>query len=303
VPFFRKDPLPAEVRDRIARLDLSSTNLVEGLVSGLHRSPYHGFSVEFAQHREYTWGDELKHVDWKVFGRTDRYYVKQYEEETNLHANVLLDMSESMTYRGATAQLVKYEYACTIAAALAFLLIRQQDACGLHLFDDDLRGRVPASAHPFQLRDMAAEMAKVEVKRESRIGPIFHRLAEEIRRRGVVIIVSDLFFPADDLLSGIQHLRHKRHEVIVFHVMDHEEIVFPFDDITLFKGMEHKGELLAEPRSLRKGYLEAFERFKAQVSQGLSDSRCDYVLVDTSEPPAVALSRYLVARRRRLGAR
>jgi len=303
LPFFTRDPLPAEVRDRIARLDISSTSLVEGLVSGLHRSPYHGFSVEFAQHREYTWGDELKHVDWKVFGRTDRYYVKQYEEETNLHANVLLDMSESMTYKGATAQLAKYEYACTIAAALAFLLIRQQDACGLHLFDDDLRGRVPASAHPFQLRDMAAEMAKVEVKRESRVGPIFHRLAEEIRRRGLVIIVSDLFFSPEDLLSGIQHLRHKRHEVIVFHVMDHEEIVFPFDDITLFRGMEHKGELLAEPRSLRKGYLEAFERFKAKVSRELSDSRCDYVLVDTSEPPAVCLSRYLVARRRRVGVR
>ena len=301
--FFSRDPLPAEVRDRIARLDLSSTNLVEGLVSGLHRSPYHGFSVEFAQHREYTWGDELKHVDWKVFARTDRYYVKQYEEETNLHANVLLDMSESMTYKGATAQLAKYEYGCTIAAALAFLLVRQQDACGLHLFDDDLRGRVPASAHPFQLRDMAAEMSKVEVKRESKVGPIFHRVAEEIRRRGLVIIVSDLFFGAEEFLDGIRHLRHKRHEVIVFHVMDHEEIVFPFDDITLFKGMEQKGQLLAEPRSLRKGYLEAFERFKSTVSRGLSDSRCDYVLVDTSEPPAVMLARYLVARRRRVGVR
>jgi len=294
------DPL---ILAKVRGLELQARLLVEGYLSGMHKSPYHGFSVEFAQHREYVPGDDIKHVDWKVFGRTDRYYVKQYEEETNLHANVLLDMSESMTYKGATAQLAKYEYACTIAAALAFLLIRQQDACGLHLFDDDLRGRVPASAHPFQLRDMAAEMAKVEVKRESRVGPIFHRLAEEIRRRGLVIIVSDLFFSPEDLLSGIQHLRHKRHEVIVFHVMDHEEIVFPFDDITLFRGMEHKGELLAEPRSLRKGYLEAFERFKAKVSRELSDSRCDYVLVDTSEPPAVALSRYLVARRRRTGAR
>jgi uncharacterized protein (DUF58 family) len=301
--FFTRDPLPAEVRDRIARLDISATTLVEGLVSGLHRSPYHGFSVEFAQHREYTWGDELKHVDWKVFGRTDRYYVKQYEEETNLHANVLLDMSESMTYKGATAAITKYEYGCTIAAALAFLLLRQQDATGLHLFDDDLRGRVPATAHPAQLRDMAAEMAKVDVKRESRVGPIFHRIAEEIRRRGLVIVISDLFFPAEDFLSGIQHLRHKRHEVIVFHVMDHEEVVFPFDEITLFKGMESKGELLAEPRNLRTGYLEAFKTFKEKVEHGLSESRCDYTLIDTSEPPAVALSRYLVARRRRVGAR
>src|SRR5579871_1814130 len=182
MPIFTRDPLPSEVRDRIARLDISAQYLVEGLVSGQHRSPYHGFSVEFAQHREYTWGDELKHVDWKVFARTDRYYVKQYEEETNLHANVLVDMSESMCFKGARANLTKYEYACTIAAALAFLLIRQQDATGLHLFDDDLRGRVPASAHPGQLKDMAAEMSKVDVKGESKVGPIFHRLAEEIRR-------------------------------------------------------------------------------------------------------------------------
>lgn len=303
MPFFTRDPLPAEVRDRIARLDISAANLVEGLVSGLHRSPYHGFSVEFAQHREYTWGDELKHIDWKVFGRTDRYYVKQYEQETNLHANVLLDMSESMTYKGGAATLTKYEYGCTIAAALAFLLLRQQDAAGLHLFDDDLRGRVPAGAHPTQLRDMATEMARVDVKGESKVGPLFHRLAEEIRRRGLVIIISDLFYSADDFLSGIQHLRHKRHEVVVFHVLDHEEIVFPFDDITLFKGMEKGPELLAEPRALRKGYLDALARFREKVEHGLSESRCDYVLIDTSEPPQVALSRYLVARRRRTGAR
>jgi uncharacterized protein (DUF58 family) len=303
VPIFTRDPLPAEVRDRIARLDISATTLVEGLVSGLHRSPYHGFSVEFAQHREYTWGDELKHVDWKVFARTDRYYVKQYEEETNLHANVLLDCSESMTFKGSAASISKYEYACTIAASLAFLMLRQQDATGLHLFDDDLRGRVPASAHPHQLRDMAAEMAKIDVKGESKMGPLFHRLAEEIRRRGLVIIISDLFFSPEDFISGIQHLRHKRHEVIVFHVMDHEEIVFPFDEITHFKGMEHLPDLLAEPRALRQGYLEALTRFKEKVERGLSESRCDYVPIDTSEPPQVALSRYLVARRRRVGGR
>jgi uncharacterized protein (DUF58 family) len=303
MPTFSRDPLPAEVRDRIARLDISATNLVEGLVAGLHRSPYHGFSVEFAQHREYTWGDELKHVDWKVFARTDRYYVKQYEEETNLHANVLLDCSESMLYKGAQAALTKYEYGCTIAAGVAFLLLRQQDATGLHIFDDDLRGRVPASAHPAQLRDMAAEMGKVEIKGESKVGAIFHRFAEEIRRRGLVILVSDLFFPPDDLLSGIQHLRHKRHEVIVFHVMDRDEIVFPFDDVTLFKGMEKGPQLLCEPRALRTGYLDALKAWKEKVEHGLSESRCDYVPIDTSESPAVALSRYLVARRRRTGAR
>ena len=304
MPFFTRDPLPAEVRDRIARLDISSTNLVEGLVSGLHRSPYHGFSVEFAQHREYTWGDELKHVDWKVFARTDRYYVKQYEEETNLHCQVLVDASESMIYKGSRAALMKYEHACTIAAAIAFLLLRQQDATGLILFDDALRQRIPPSAHPATLRDMAAAMSKIEVRRESRVEGLFHRLAEEIvRRRGLVVIVSDLFFPTDQLLEGIRHLRHKRNEVVVFHVLDHDELAFPFHDSTLFKGLEVPAELLAEPRSLRAAYLEAVAAFREKVERGLAEASCDYVLVDTSEPPQVALARYLVARARRRGRR
>jgi uncharacterized protein (DUF58 family) len=297
------DPLSPEVRDAISKLDLSAHTLVEGLVSGLHRSPYHGFSVEFAQHREYTWGDEIKHVDWKVYGRTDRYYVKQYEEETNLHCELLVDCSESMTYKGARAKLGKYEYACTIAAALAFILIRQQDAPGLLLFDEQVRSWIPPSAHPSQLRDMAQTMAKIELREESKVGNTFHRIAEEVKRRGVVVIISDLLFPADDLLEGVRHLRHKRHEVIVFHVLDRDELDFPFEDNTLFKGMEHMPELLTEPRSLRAAYLEAVQGFRAKVEQGLNEARGEYVPVDTSEPPQLALSRWLVARARRMKGR
>jgi uncharacterized protein (DUF58 family) len=296
-----REPLPPEVRDHIARLDITSQTLVEGLVSGLHRSPYHGFSVEFAQHREYAWGDEIKHVDWKVYGRTDRYYVKQYEEETNLHCQILLDVSESMIYKGARATITKFEYACTIAAAIAFLLIRQQDAAGLVLFDEEIRSWIPSSAHPAQLREMADAMSKVELRRESKIGGTFHRLAEEIRRRGLVVVVSDCFFPTDDLLSGIRHLRHKRHEVILFHVLDRDELAFPFEDNTLFKGLESMPELLTEPRSLRQAYLEAIGRFRERVEHGCQEARADYVLVDTSEPPAVLLSRYLITRARREG--
>jgi uncharacterized protein (DUF58 family) len=273
------------------------------MVSGLHRSPYHGFSVEFAQHREYAWGDELKHVDWKVYGRTDRYYVKQYEEETNLHAHVLLDCSESMLYRSARAKLTKYQYACTIAAAIAFLLIRQQDAPGLLLFDDDVRNWIPPSAEPAQLRDMIDAMAKVDVRRESAVGATFHRVAEEVKRRGLVVVVSDLFFPSEDLLSGIRHLRHRRHEVIVFHVLDHDELVFPFEDNTLFKGLENMPELLVEPRSLRDAYIESVNAFRETVRHGCDEARAEYVLVDTSEPPQLALARYLGARARRRAGR
>lgn len=292
--------LPDEVRDRIARLEVTAANLVEGAISGLHRSPYHGFSVEFAQHREYTWGDELKHVDWKVFARTDRFYVKQYEEETNLQASVLLDSSESMLFQGEGAPVSKYEYGATLAAGLAFLLLRQQDSIGLTLFDDQVRQRLPVSAHPAQLRRMLTVMAEAEIHGESGPTQVFHQLAEEMRRRGVVFVISDLFLPLEDVLEGIRHLRHRRHEVVVFHVLDHQELTFPFEDNTRFEGLENLPHLLSDPRSLRDAYLEEFNKFREGVEGGCQDARADYVLVDTSLPPAQTLSRYLRQRQRRV---
>jgi len=291
--------LPDEVRDRVARLEVTAIDLVEGLISGLHKSPYHGFSVEFAQHREYTWGDELKHVDWKVFARTDRHYVKQYEEETNLQATVLLDCSESMLYGGDGAAAAKYEYAATLAAGLAFLFLRQQDSIGLVLFDQDVRARLPHSAHPAQLRNMARVMSEVEVRGESGPTQLFHQLAEELRRRGLVFLISDLFVPVDDLLAGIRHLRHRRHEVIVLHVLDHDELSFPFVDNTRFEGLEGLPHLLSDPRSLRDAYLEEFQAYLDAVEGGCMDSRVEYVRVDTAIPPALTLSRFLRQRQKR----
>lgn len=292
--------LPDEVRDRIARLEVTAANLVEGAISGLHRSPYHGFSVEFAQHREYTWGDELKHVDWKVFARSDRFYVKQYEEETNLQAVVMLDSSESMLFKGDDAAVSKYEYGATLAAGLAFLLLRQQDSIGLTLFDEQVRQRLPISAHPAQLRRMLQVMADVEIHGESGPTQVFHQLAEEMRRRGVVFIVSDLFMPTEEVLEGIRHLRHRRHEVVVLHVLDHAELTFPYQDNTRFEGLENLPHLLSDPRSLRDAYLEEFNAFREAVEGGCQNARADYVLVDTSLPPAQTLSRYLRQRQGRV---
>lgn len=296
--------LPDDVRDRIARLEVQAVSLVEGLISGMHKSPFHGFSVEFAQHREYTWGDELKHVDWKVFGRTDRFYVKQYEEETNLQAMCLVDQSESMLYRGERAQASKYEYAATIAAAIAFVLIRQQDSVGLTLFDEEVQARIAPTAHPRQLRTMAHALSSVELHGESKRAGVLPRLAEELRRRGLVFVISDLFVPLDDFVTALRHLRHRRHEVVVLHVLDPDELDFPFQDNTRFEGLENLPHLMSDPRSLRDAYLEEVRTFLGEVERACTDARVDYVRFDTSVAPAVSISQYLRMRlKRRKGGR
>jgi uncharacterized protein (DUF58 family) len=293
--------LPEDVRDRIARLSVTAQALVEGSLAGLHKSPYHGFSVEFAQHREYTWGDELKHVDWKVFARTDRYYVKQYEEETNLQATFVLDQSESMAYRGRSAVASKFEYGAILAAGLTFVLLRQQDAAGLVLFDDQVRRRVPPSAHPAQLRNLTTAMSEAALTAESVATPVLHQLADELRRRGVVVIISDLLFPTPTFLEGLRHLRHRRHDVVVLHVVDEDELVFPFEDMTRFEGLEVPRELLVDPRALRDEYLVALRGFLREVETGCQEARAEYVRMPTNVAPGAALSWFLSQRARRRG--
>ena len=290
------------MRDRIARLDLTAQSLVEGPISGLHSSPYHGFSVEFAQHREYTWGDELKHLDWKVYGKTDRFYIKQYEEETNLHAHMLVDISESMLYGGTRAAMSKFEYAATLAAGLTFLLLRQQDAAGVHLFDEEVRQKLPVSAHPAQLRNMVKLLSEVEIRGEGREpSQVLHQLAESLGRRGLVFLISDLFVPVESLMSALRHLRHRRHEVVVLHILDPDETSFPFQDNTRFEGLEALPHLLADPRSLRDAYLEEVGAFLKAVEGGCQAAHIDYVRIDTSLAPGTVLSRYLNQRKRRRG--
>src|SRR5437879_8306337 len=217
------DPLAlAKVRS----LELQARLIVEGYLSGMHKSPYHGFSVEFAQHREYVPGDDIKHVDWKVYGRTGRFFLKQYEEETNLVCWLLLDISESMQYR--SSEVSKYDYACMVAAALAYLILHQQDSVGLVTFDDQVRKFLRPSSQPSHLKDLIQIMNLGATREKTRLAPLFHDLAERINRRALVVIISDLFDEIADLMTGFQHLRYNRHEVVVFHVLDAAELDFPF---------------------------------------------------------------------------
>lgn len=297
--------LDPKVISKIGRLDLKARLIVEGFISGQHRSPYNGFSVEFAAHREYVPGDDIRHIDWKVWARGDRFYIKQYEEETNLRTTLLLDASKSMRYGEKSADKVsKFAYAATAAASLAYLLQQQQDAIGLVAFDTAVRVNLPSSSHPSHLKLLFHELDKLEPDNQTDTAVIFHRLAEEIRRRGLVVLISDLFMDLDSLLESLRHFRHKRHEVVIFHVLHDDELTFPFQDNTLFRGIEVEAQILTEPRALRKSYLESLERFLAQVRRTCAACGIDYVPINTKMPLDAVLSAYLVFREKTLrGAR
>jgi uncharacterized protein (DUF58 family) len=276
---------------KVRSLELQARLIVEGYLSGMHKSPYHGFSVEFAQHREYVPGDDIKHIDWKVYGRTGRFFLKQYEEETNLVCWLLLDISESMRY--GSGPVSKYDYACMTAAALSYLILHQQDSAGLATFDDQVRQLLRPSSQPSHLKQMVQVMNQGAAREKTRLAPIFHDLAERISRRSLIIILSDLFDDAADLLAGLKHLRHKRHEVVVFHVLDPAELDFPFQEATLFRGLEAFPDLLTDPRSLRQGYLSEIGRFMLEVQRGCRADNIDYVQLRTDKNLGVALSSYL----------
>ncbi len=292
--------LDPKVLNKIKRLDLQARLVVEGFISGMHKSPFRGFSVEFAEHREYTPGDDIKHIDWKVLGRTDRFYIKQYEEETNLRAIFLVDVSESMRYGEEGGRrpdrLSKYHYAACTAAALGQLLLGQQDAVGLATFDEDLRSYLPPSANPNQIKSFVHELDVASLVAKTTIEHICHNLAEKIPRRGLICLVSDLFVDADGLMRGLRHFRHRNHEVIVLHVMDDDELSFPFQGNTLFRGLEAMGDLMIEPRALRRGYLEAVEEFCTEVKRKCIANQIDYKLISTADHLDAALLAFLAAR-------
>ena len=286
--------LDPQVLARIARLDLKARLIVEGFIAGLHKSPFHGFSVEFAQHREYVPGDDTRHIDWRVYAKSDRYYIKQYEEETNLRAHVLLDVSESMSY--ASGEISKLEYSRYIAAALVHMLLEQQDSIGLALFDEGVRKFIRDSSHPSHKKLLLHEIEACEPEGRTRTGQVFHEIAERIHRRGMVIVISDLFSDPDGILKGLQHFRHKGHEVILFHILDPYEREFPFNDLTLFKGMENYPQVFAEPRSLKQDYLNAMNEFISTLQRGCRQSRIDFVPLTTTDTLDIALSSYLARR-------
>ncbi len=282
---------------RLEGLALRARRIVEGYVAGLHRSPFHGFSIEFAEHREYTPGDDIRYLDWKVFGRSDKYCLKQFEEETNLVCNLLLDTSQSMSYQSDKAPLSKLEYAKCAAASLAYLILQQQDAVGLVTFDREIRAMIRPSGNPSHLKEILHVLEQSAGERKTAAGPILHELAERFRKRGIVIVFSDLFDDVDSILAGLKHFRHRRHEVVLMHVLDPAEIDFPFEQMMLFRGLEGLPELLAEPRALRKAYLDELQKFLHRLKQGCRQQQIDYVLVRTDQSLEVVLSSYLASRR------
>jgi uncharacterized protein (DUF58 family) len=283
--------LHPEALKRITRLELRARHVVEGFLSGMHRSPYFGRSIEFLQHREYAWGDDLRHVDWKVWAKQDRYYVKQFEEETNMRSMLLVDVSRSMQY-GRQA-MNKYEYAATIAASLAYLILRQQDAVGCLAFDESVRMAVPLRTRRNHLGDVITALDASQPKQKTHLYDILRQAAETYPRRGMMIVISDLLADREGLFKGLKLLRQRGHDVLVFHVLDDDELDFPFQGPMRFDGLELPEHLTCNPRALREGYLESLGRYLEEVRRGCAKHTVDYALLRTSEPLDAALAKYL----------
>jgi len=272
--------------------------VVEGYVSGVHRSPFHGFSVEFAEHREYAPGDDLRYLDWKVYARTDKYHLKQFEEETNLACHLLVDTSRSMTYQSPAAAMSKLDYACCTAASLAYLILHQQDSVGLVTLDREIRSLVRPSTNPSHMERLITVMESITPDEGTSLGPLLHELAGRFDKRGIIIVLSDLFDDVDTLVKGLKHLRHRRHEVVLMHVLDPAELDFPFEDTTLFRGMEQARQVVAEPRAIRRAYLDEFGAYVRRLKHACRMHRMDYVQLRTDRSLAVAISGYLASRGR-----
>lgn len=286
--------LPPETIKRIGRLDLRARYIVEGLLAGMHRSPYFGQSVEFVQHRQYAWGDDLRYLDWKVWGRQDRLYVKQFEEDTNLRCLLLVDVSASMRY--GSGPLSKHQYAATLAACLAYLVLRQQDAVGCITFDAGMRLAVPQKTHRRHLDSIVQALETSGPDGQTDLLPIARHAAENFPRRGLVALFSDLLFPREPLFRALRLLRSRGHDLIVFHVLDDDELNFPFEGATQFQGLESPDQIRCNPRALREGYLQALNAFLEEVQRSCSREKSEYVLVRTSQPVEAALITVLTRR-------
>jgi len=296
----RRGFLDPAVVARLASLDVRARLVVEGFIAGMHRSPFHGFSVEFAEHRPYMAGDPIKNLDWKVWARSDRLLVKQYTEETNLRCHLLVDLSGSMGFKSERASMSKLEYAQSLAAALAYLMLHQQDAVGVMLFADEPIRYVPPRAVRSHLDVLLKTLGGVEPKGRTRLGPALHGLAERIKRRGLVVLCSDLMDKPEEILSGLNHFRHKHHEVILFHVLDPNEIEFPYTDTATFVDLESGERLTTEPWEIAKRYREKLEAWSEFYRRHCRERRIDYVRLDTRTPFDRALLAYLEKRARLL---
>jgi uncharacterized protein (DUF58 family) len=281
---------------KIGRLDLRARHVVEGFIAGQHKSPFFGQSVEFVQHREYVPGDDIRHLDWKVWSKTDRFYVKQFEAETNLRATFVVDTSESMAY--GSGPLSKYEYACTAAACLAYLTVKQQDSAGVVSYGFDVRQVIPPRSSQLHLDAIVSELnaSPPMDKQSTDIKKVLRKVAESSHSRGIICLFTDLLTDREPLFAGLEMLRHKRHDVMVFHVLDDDELGFPFSGMTKFEGLEDLPQLTCDPKALRDGYLAALEEYLVEVRRGCTRMGVDYTLVKTSDPLDAVLSRFLYRR-------
>lgn len=280
---------------KLQGLGLVARRAVEGYVSGLHKSPYHGFSVEFAEHREYSPGDDIRHVDWKVWSKTDRLYLKLYEEETNLLTYLLLDTSQSMAY-ASEGNVSKLHYARMVAASLAYMVLHQSDAVGLSTFDNHVGRVLKPSGQASQLNEIISLMDKTPGDEKTDLTRVFHDLAERSKRRGLIVVLSDLFDDPQRVIAGLKHFRHRRHDVVVFHILDPAELTFPFQKTTEFVGLEEMGRVMVDPLTIRQAYQQEINEFIEAIRRGCRVADVDYVQLLTDQNLAVPLSSYLLAR-------
>ena len=293
--------LDPTVVSRLAGMELKARLIVEGFIAGMHRSPYHGFSVEFAEYRQYMQGDNIKNLDWKVFGKTDRFYVKVYEEETNLKSTILLDKSGSMGFSsaggdgrsGANGAIDKLTYGGLLAASLSYLMIRQQDAVSLCAFDEKIRTLLPHRSVRRHLFFLLANLENLEAGAQTRVGQVLHHIAERVRRRGLIILISDLMDDPETVLMGLKHFRHRKHEVIVFHILDPREIDLDYRGEVEFQDLENDRRIRVEPAFLREQYSERVQKWIKRLDKGCKGHQIDYNLLTTQTPFDQALTAYL----------
>ena len=286
--------LDPETLSHIGSLDVVARQVVEGLRIGLHRSPARGISSEFTAYRQYVPGDETCHIDWKAYARSDRYYIKLFDAETNFVSNLLIDASESMTY--ASGAISKLEYAKYLAASLAYLIVDQGDSVGVGVFDGELQNYIAPKSNMRILYDISNELEKVTPRPRTNIGAILHNFAHRMSRRGFVVLFSDLFDNTDEFIEGLNHLRFRGHNVILFHVLDRYELEFPLSGMWKFVGLEGEGEVITQPARVRNNYLKELEKFIARIKTACTRAQVDYVLVNTAEPVEHVLSSYLLQR-------
>jgi len=298
--------MPSSTRDRqfldpavVARLgtlELRARTVVEGFISGLHRSPFKGFSVEFAEYRQYIHGDDLSTIDWKVYARSDRYYVKKFEEETNLDCQLLIDVSGSMAY--GSQGITKFEYAACLAASLGYLMNRQRDGVGLTAFDDRLVASLPASNRPGHLRNLLITLDRLVLGSRTNVSKPLRRLAESMNRRGMVVLISDLLDDSEAIIRGLKHFQYRGSDVLVFQILDPDEIEFPFDRATRFEDLETSEEVMAVPGLVRSHYLKQMSGLIERYRRELGAAGIDYQLLSTKQPLEIALLAYLSTRSR-----